>query len=52
MAFGKEQRLEIQYYGEMHDSLVRYIEHHVPDEEKADEIYQKVVDMVISLTDQ
>jgi flagellar basal body rod protein FlgB len=45
------QRKEIAFYAEMSAALTNYISLHVTDEEKADEIYQRTVDLVIKLTD-
>jgi hypothetical protein len=51
-ALDTRQRAEIVRFGEMHDALVNYIALHITDEQKADEVYQRTVDLVIKLTDQ
>lgn len=53
--FDDYQKAEIVRYGELTEALNNYIALHVDDfddpEEKADEIYGKVIDLVIKLTD-
>ena len=46
------QKAEMVRYAEMADRIKSYISLHVPDEERADEIYQKAVDLIVRETDQ
>lgn len=46
------EQTENKRFAVLHDGLMGYIEHRVPDdEERADDIYEEIIDRLIELTE-